>query len=53
MFYVSEGGEFRLPDMGGAGVEAPRFELPAPRPAPSGPVILREDDLRRLPLPTD
>ena len=55
VYYVAEGGELSLPEFDRGGQAAPRRDLPdlAPpiAPAPGGPVILREDDLRPLPLP--
>ncbi len=53
VYYVAEGGEPSLPEIGAPGFErsiAPRPEL-TPRPLPSGPTILRGDDLVPMPLP--
>ena len=52
-YYLAEGGELALPEFDRGGFEAPRDPPPVlvPRPEPGGPVILREDDLRPLPLP--
>ena len=44
-YYLAEGGELTLPEIGGG-----TYRELAPR-VPSDPQVLREDDLRRLPLP--